>query len=235
VKLFLRLLGLCGMVLMTEAAPARETVVILHGLGRTNLSMLRLACALERDGYHVVNVSYPSRSQSLETLATQWLPARIPVSGRVHFVTHSMGGIVLRVWLRECGVPANMGRVVMLAPPNSGSEIASRLASFAPYRWATGINGIRLGTEASAAPRSLGEWPATAGELGVIAGESSLNPLLAAILPRPNDGKVSVAATHLAGERDHVVLPYSHTWLGWRGATIARVRIFLREGHFSRT
>jgi hypothetical protein len=67
----------------------------------------------------------------------------------------------------------------------------------------------------------------------VIAGATTLNPLLGAMLPRPNDGKVSVAATHLAGERDHIVLPYSHTWLGWSRATVAQVRMFLRDGHFA--
>jgi hypothetical protein len=218
-------------------APARDTVVLLHGLGRTNLSMLRLAGALERDGYAVVSVSYSSRTRSIETLATEWLPAQlalIPTTNRVHFVTHSMGGIVLRAWLRDCGAPPNLGRVVMLAPPNAGSEIADALAGFAPYRWATGANGGRLGIGASALPRALGPWLADAAELGIIAGGRCANPLLGAIVPRPNDGKVSVAATHLAGERDHVVLPYSHTWLGWHGATIAQVRAFLHEGRFTR-
>jgi hypothetical protein len=202
-------------------------------MGRTNLSMLRLACAFEREGYEVVNLSYPSRTQSLETLATQWLPAHLPSGTRVHFVTHSMGGIVLRLWLRECGTPPNLGRVVMLAPPNAGSEIADKLSGFPPYRWATGRNGTRLGTAADALPRTLGPWPADAGDLGVIAGARSPNPLLGAMLPRPNDGKVSVAATHLAGERDHVVLPVSHPWLGWNRTAIEQVRAFLRDGRFA--
>lgn len=232
-KLFGLLLGYCGMSLAATAAPDRETVVLLHGLGRTHLSMLRLADALKREGYAVVNLSYPSRTQSLETLATQWLPAQLPPATRVHFVTHSMGGIVLRLWLRECGAPANLGRVVMLAPPNAGSEIADRLAGFPPFRWATGRNGVRLGTAAEALPRALGPWPAEAGELGIIAGARSPNPLLGALLPQPNDGKVSVAATHLEGERDHVALPVSHPWLGWNRAAIAQARTFLREGRFA--
>lgn len=231
-KLWPVLLGYCGMLATSFAAPREETVVLLHGMGRTNLSMLRLANALEREGYQVVNVSYPSRTQSLEKLATEWLPAQIPTDRRVHFVTHSLGGILVRVWLSECGAPANLGRVVMLAPPNAGSEIADRFANFPPYHWITGTNGRRLGTAGDSLPNALGPWPSAESDLGVIAGGKVLNPLLGNLLPRPNDGKVSVAATHLVGERDHVVMPYSHTWLGWRRATLAQVSAFLRTGSF---
>jgi hypothetical protein len=201
--------------------------------------MARLAQALEREGYMVVNVSYASRIQSLETLATDWLPALVrTVDPRqpVHFVTHSMGGILVRLWLRERGAPQNLGRVVMLAPPNAGSEIPDRLNEFRPYRWFMGPNGSRLGTNPEALPRAIGPWRESGpgrGELGIIAGNASLNPLFAAWLPAPNDGKVSVATTHLAGERDHLVLPFTHTWLGWRGETIRQVSTFLRTGQFS--
>jgi hypothetical protein len=233
-KLFPVLLGYCGMLATSLATPVQETVVLLHGMGRTNLSMLRLANALEHEGYRVVNVSYPSRTRSLEQLATRWLPAQIPADTRVHFVTHSLGGILVRLWLRECGAPPNLGRVVMLAPPNAGSEIADRFAHFPPYHWITGINGRRLGTAPESLPRALGPWSSPESDLGVIAGGTVLNPLLGGLLPRPNDGKVSVAATHLAGEREHIVLPYSHTWLGWRSATITQVSTFLRKGSFDR-
>lgn len=210
--------------------------MLLHGLGRTSFSMKRLAIDLEAAGYRVFNVTYPSRTLPLEKLATAWLPAQLPhlaPHSRVHFVTHSMGGILVRLWLRECGVPPNLGRVVMLAPPNTGSELTDRLARWAPYRWFTGLNGPRLGTAPDALPRALGDWPAQGSALGVIAGDRSINPLLGAALPAPNDGKVSVASTHLAGESDHLVLPFSHTWLGWRRATLDHVAAFLRTGAFA--
>jgi hypothetical protein len=120
----------------------------------------------------------------------------------------------------------------MLAPPNAGGEVTDALNAFPPYRWITGANGRQLGTGASDLPATLGAWPANAADLGVIAGDRAINPALAAFLPRPNDGKVSVAATHLAGERDHVVLHHSHTWLAWRTDTVAQVRAFLRNGRF---
>lgn len=232
-KLFLWLLGLGCMLTRAPAAP--DTVVLLHGLGRTSLSMARLAHGLEADGYHVINATYPSRTRPLEELAGRWLPdqlRRVPAGSRVHFVTHSMGGIIVRLWLRDHGAPPLPGRVVMLAPPNAGSPLPDQLARFGPFRWFTGVNGARLGTRGDDLPQALGGWPAHGGELGIVAGDCSINPLLGTGLPSPNDGKVAVAATHLAGEADHVVLPYSHTWIGWRRGTLAAVRSFLRDGRF---
>jgi triacylglycerol lipase len=239
VKLFPTLLGFLCMQIYASAAPSNETVVLLHGLGRTPSSLARLAHELKHAGYRVINVPYPSRTRSLEAIATEWLPAQLATAqiteaAQVHFVTHSMGGILVRMWLRECGAPRNLGRVVMLAPPNAGSEIVERLGGFAPFRWCTGVNGHRLGTNADALPTTLGSWPRNAGELGVIAGSARLNPFASSWVPAPNDGKVSVASTHLDGERDHVVVPYSHTWLGWRRETIGEVKAFLRDGKFSR-
>ena len=237
-KLFLLLLGYAGMLATAHATDTTvDTVVLLHGLGRTSVSMARLAHALERDGYHVINVSYPSRTRSLESLASEWLPAQlrgVAPDARVHFVTHSMGGIIVRVWLRDCGVPPNLGRVVMLAPPNAGSELPDRFEHWPPFRWFTGVNGHRLGTSPAGLPHALGAWPAGTAPLGIIAGDRALNPLFGGALPAPHDGKVAVASTHLAGESDHVVLPFSHTWLAWHGETIAQVAAFLREGRFAR-
>jgi hypothetical protein len=253
---------LLAMAATNLAAQAPDTVVLLHGLGRTSASMARIAHTLRHEGYQVVNLSYPSRRQSIEALATEWLPAQLcsralvpdpalaagtaaapdpseppataPAGPQLHFVTHSMGGILVRLWLRECGPPAQLGRVVMLAPPNAGSELPDRLESCVFFHWFTGRNGRRLGTGADSLPRALGPWPAAAADLGIIAGDRPLIPLLATWLPGPNDGKVTVAATHLAGERDHLVLPFSHTWIGWRRETIAQVSAFLRAGHFTR-
>jgi triacylglycerol lipase len=244
-KRFLRIAGCVASLLPSAvAAEPPDTVVLLHELGRTSASMSRLTSALKREGYRVVNVSYPSRGRTLEALATEWLPAQldkitppaetVSVSPKIHFVTHSMGGVVVRLWLREKGVSPSLGRVVMLAPPNAGSEVSDRLHDFALFRWFTGKNGRRLGTGVESLPRSLGPWPATAGDLGVIAGDYPLNPIMASWLPGPNDGKVSVSSTHLAGERDHLVLPYSHTWLGYRRETIDQVIAFLRHGKFTR-
>jgi pimeloyl-ACP methyl ester carboxylesterase len=240
VKLFWFCAGILGVTLLPlpakPAGPATpETVVLLHGLGRTGGSMWWIARSLRREGYRVIAPSYPWRTQSLEALARTWLPAQLATeagASRIHFVTHSMGGILLRAWLRECGAPANLGRSVMLAPPNAGSEIPDHLAGYAWFRWLVGGNAPRLGTAPDSLPRSLGPWPADAGALGIIAGDRPFPGPAGDWLPAPHDGKVSVASTHLAGERAHAVLPYSHTWLGWHTATVTLVTRFLREGRF---
>jgi hypothetical protein len=244
----LLLAALAGVISMNSARSAtvappvagepRETVVLLHGLGLGGWAMARLAAALARDGYRVVNLTYPSRGLPLEQLGGEWLPARLREHGatdapRLHFVTHSMGGIVLRVWLRDAAAPANLGRVVMLAPPNAGSAVAERLNNFPPFLWFTGVNGRRLGTGPDSLPRTLGPWPAAAGELGIIAGDRTLNPLFSAWLDGPNDGKVAIASARLAGQTDFLVLHHSHTWLQWRAETFTHVRAFLRTARFT--
>ena len=150
-----------------------ETVLLLHGLGRTRWSFHRLQRVLERDGYRVVNQTYPSRTQPVEALAQRWLAPLVAVHAaapRLHFVTHSMGGIVLRCFLRDHAVP-NIGRVVMLAPPNHGSDLADRLRQTWFYRTFNGPAGQQLGTDGL--PVALGPWPAHGGELGIIAGSGA--------------------------------------------------------------
>lgn len=216
-----------------------ETVVLLHGLGLRSWAMERLAQALRADGYQVVNLSYPSRTIPIEQLAAEWLPAqlrdaKLESGARVHFVTHSMGGIIVRLYLRDHPAP-QPGRVVMIAPPNDGSAVVDHLNGFGPFKWFTGVNGARLGTDAASVPRSLGAWPIGAGELGIIAGDASFNPLFSSWLKGPNDGKVAVASARLAGMTDFIVLHHSHTWLQWRADTAIQVRAFLRTGHFVRS
>lgn len=215
-----------------SAAPT-DTVVLLHGLGRSAWSMKRLEWALRAEGYHVVNFAYPSRHATVETLAEQHLGPllrALPVApgGAVHFVTHSMGGIVLRCYLRDHPAPAP-GRIVMLAPPNQGSEVVDRLHARWFYRMINGPAGAQLTTQGL--PGKLGRAPRGT---GVIAGNFSFNPLFSSWMPGPGDGKVSVASTRLDGADDFLVLPYSHTWLMWRAPVIDQVRAFLRDGKFMR-
>ena len=212
-----------------------ETVVLLHGLGLNRLAMARLASSLRRDGYRVINVSYSSRRVPLEELASTWLPDllrahKADTAPRLHFVTHSMGGILLRLYLREQR-PSNLGRLVMIAPPNHGSEVAEKLRNNCLFRLFTGKNGRRLGTGPDSLPLSLG--PLENADLGIIAGSRSLNPLFSSWIAHPSDGKVAIESTKLAGMTDHLVLPISHTWLQYRRPVIAQVKTFLREGKFA--
>ena len=214
-------------------APPGETVILLHGLGRTPWSFYRVEQALRAKGYTVINLSYASREKSIEALATDYLGPLITAQGsavRLHFVTHSMGGIILRCYLQDHHVP-NIGKVVMLAPPNGGSELAEFLKSSWFYRTVNGPAGQQLGI--AGLPTKLGAWPAGSGELGIIAGDVSLNPLFSATLTGPNDGKVTVASARLAGVHDFLIVHSSHTWLAWRSAVIEQIQTFLHTSHFA--
>lgn len=217
----------------TFSADHRDYVVLLHGLGRSTWSMKKLEWALRRKNYRVINVAYPSTRVSIEDAANVWLDRALKEdapdkSVKIHFVAHSMGGIVLRQYLSNHRIE-NLGRVVMLAPPNQGSELAERLKNNCFYRIATGPSGQELGTGSASLPKRLGavEFP-----LGVIAGDRSLNPVFSAWIPGPDDGKVSVRSTRVQGMRDFLLVHKSHTWMMWSGRVILDVASFLRNGLF---
>ena len=195
--------------------------------------MKRLEWALKQEGYRVINVSCPSTRLTIQEAARSWLgrilkeqtPDR---TARIHFVTHSWGGIVLRQYLAEQTIE-NLARVVMLAPPNQGSELADKLKGSLLYQFITGPSGQQLGTDASSAPRRLGRANFA---LGIITGDRTLNPAFSAWIPGPDDGKVSVRSTQLPGMRDWLVVHSSHTWMSWRQDVTVAVRQFLAHGRF---
>jgi len=212
------LLSACASAPEVTAAPApRDLVVLVHGMGRTPLSMRPLARLLEQQDYDVLNWDYSSTGPTVEELGAQLAAAvrerpRAP-GARVHFVTHSLGGIVVRAALAR-DPPPDVGRVVMLAPPNQGARTADAAQPWVGW-WLKPL--AELGTAEGSTARSL---PVPAGvEIGVIAGAL--------------DGKVSVEETHLAGETDHVVVPGTHSFLMLRSDVQALVLVFLRTGRFA--
>jgi len=225
-----------SVVSTTAAQPndaAEDTVFLLHGMGRTKISMSRLATHLSSQGYNVVNLGYPSTRQSVAESASQ-LETELKrhaahAAGRIHFVTHSLGGIIVRACLkRHC--PANLGRVIMISPPNQGSEIADKLQDNVFYRWSTGPAGQELGTEETSTPNQLGpvDFP-----LGVITGERSLNPIFSAWMGGPGDGKVSVERAAVAGMADFLVVNHSHTYIMRSQLVASEVVHFLKQGRFA--
>jgi len=216
----------------THSAP-KETVVLLHGLNRTHRAMSKLATALEAEGYSVINCDYPSRSADIQTLTTNLFASllpRISDSHRVHFVTHSMGGIVLRTYLQTQSIP-NLGRVVMLAPPSQGSEVVDKLGWFPPFAWFNGPAGLQLGTNPESIPNRL---PLPAFELGIIAGDRTVNPFLSFMIPGKDDGKVSQARAQTPGMKDFIVLHVTHTFMMRNSKVIAQIKHFLKMGSFEK-
>lgn len=209
----------------------REVVVLLHGIARTRLSLRPLEHLLAAAGYRTENLTYPSRRLSLEGIA-DWLHPRLASAWRaerVHFVTHSMGGLVAARYLAAHGNHERTGRVVMLAPPNGGSEVADALHRLPPYRWLYGPAGQELTTSARA-----GAMPPYY-ELGIIAGtRGGLYPLGRLFIRGAHDGRVSVASSKHPSMADHLVVPASHSFI-MRNAEVQRQTLhFLQHGSFRR-
>lgn len=211
-----------------------STLILLHGLGRTRWSLWPVAREAARRGYTVHNLGYPSRRAPIERLAEDIgrRIARAAGSGSVDVVTHSMGAIVLRAAVAAGALPAEaVRRVVMLAPPNHGSELADRLRDYRAYRFATGPAGQQIGTSDDSVPRRL---PAPPFEVGIVAGRRAGNPLFARVLGAESDGKVTVASTRIDGMRDLVVVDRTHTFIMWAPDVLAHTFAFLESGHFAR-
>jgi len=187
-----------------------DSVVLLHGLARTDKSMKKLEKALAKQGYCVQNVRYESTRNNIEKLAEQAIGPALklcPGERVVNFVTHSMGGILVRQYLRNNDIE-NLGRVVMLGPPNKGSEVIDKLRDFPGFYFFHGDAGLELGTGATSVPNKLGQANF---DLGIIAGTRSINLFLSRIIPGVDDGKVSVENTKLTGMRDHLEMEVTHT------------------------
>jgi hypothetical protein len=225
---------IAALLLACSPLQAAECVVLLHGLIRTSSSMEPLAEALNDAGFLTFNVDYPSRDYSIEQLAPLAVDeglagcrAQAAVNA-IHFVTHSLGGILIRQYLSEFDI-AELGRVVMLGPPNQGSIAADKMRDVPGYDWINGPVGKQLGKGEDSVPLKLG--PANF-EVGIIAGNRSIDPITSAFLPDPDDGRVSVYYTMLDGMADFVVVEHSHAFMMRMQEPIELTIRFLKSGHF---
>ena len=205
-----------GSLLAARQEP-RELVVLVHGMGRTPVSMLPLARTLEQEGYEVLNWGYSSLCCSVaelgERLQRDMQQRRGPSSRRVHFVGHSLGNIIIRWVLTREDAPEGVGHVVMLAPPNQGSHEADRLTRSVGWLLRP---MAELRTDSASNVRRLPRIENV--PIGVVAGRF--------------DGKVSLAETHLPEESAHVVVPAAHSFLMLRGDVQRLVVGFLRQACF---
>lgn len=189
---------------------------------------------LEKAGYQCWAPSYHSFRASIPQIVEQLAPSlanfRYNLHGPLHFVTHSLGGLVARAMLTSQR-PDRLGRVVMLAPPNGGSEWADLLFRLRMNGVVLGPVGNHLRTDRHAADEAM--LGSIDFDLGVIAGNAAIDPIFPRLaLPRPNDGKVSVRSTHVEGLADHITLPVSHTFMVTNPGVARQVLHFLRMGRF---
>ncbi len=222
------------LVCWSVPAVSADCVVLLHGLARSAMSMNKMQRALEEQGYETANIGYPSRDHTVEELAEiavtdglQQCRAFDDIA-RIHFVTHSLGGILVRQYLSAYDI-TELGRVVMLGPPNQGSAAVDKLEGVPGFDWLNGPAGRQLGKGADSVPLKLG--PATF-ELGVIAASRTIDPITSAVLENPDDGRVSVEDTKLEGMADFVVVKHSHAFMMRMREPIELTIRFLETGSF---
>lgn len=228
-----------GMRISQDRQPAHsatgEGIVFLHAFARTPRSFSKMQKAFEASGFRTLNLAYPSRAKTLEALADDLRPEIEKfcreIAGPVHFVGHSMGGLLTRIYLSRHR-PPQLGRVVLLGTSNGGSEVADILGRFSIYGRLLGPAALQLGTAYSRDqinPRYPVTYP-----VGIVAGNRTVDPICSLFfLPRPNDGKVSVANTRLDGMADHIVIKVAHAFLASSDEAIQQTMAFVREGRFA--
>ena len=217
------------------ASEGPESVILLHGLARTEKSLLKIERYLEKQGFHVVNIGYPSRVKNIQTLSIETINQAVMEctkvnATKIHFVTHSMGGILVRYYLEVNKIP-NLGRVVMLSPPNQGSEVVDKLKDYAFFKWINGSTGQQLGTDKDSLPNNIGppEY-----EVGIITGDKTINPILSLIIPGKDDGKVSVEKAKLMGMKDFLVVHKAHPFIMNDENVIKQAVYFIENGIFDK-
>jgi len=218
-------------LLLPLPAAGADTVVLVHGLFRSERSMRPIASRLEQAGYRTYSLDYPSTQLGPDALVenvAEQIARCCADATRLHLVTHSLGGLLVRSYLVKHR-PAALGRVVMLAPPNHGSEWVDRFGRQRWFRWLLGPTAVELGTGPTSFASRL---PPADYELGVIAGTRNWRPGATSVLGGPSDGTVSVASARLDGMRDFLEVPESHTFIMRSDAVAEQVRAFLADGRF---
>ncbi|WP_433924043.1 esterase/lipase family protein [Vreelandella sp. 21] len=226
----MKLILLAFLLVFSNSVQA-SCVILLHGLARTHSAMEPLESALKEEGFLPINEGYPSREYPIEQLAEIAIrPAleKCPKGEKVNFVTHSLGGILVRQYLSRHDV-ANLNRVVMLGPPNQGSEVVDELRDVPGFHFINGDAGMQLGTDELSIPSTLGKANF---DVGIIAGTSSINWILSSLIPGTDDGKVSIESTKLDGMNDHIEMPVTHPFMMKNDRVIAQVINYLKNGSF---
>jgi esterase/lipase len=228
----------CNLLLASNSIQASELkndgdyVVILHGIARSSKHMQKLAANLQQNGFDIINLSYPSTTYTIEDLTeiiNKEIAQKTIENKPIHFIGYSMGGLMVRALIHKYNYK-NLGKVVQLAPPNQGSEVADFVKNFWPYKKIFGPAGQQLITDQSAVKHLFGKVNY---ELGIIAGNATIDPISSAIIPGENDGKVAVERTKLEGMKDHIVVSASHTFFPSNKEVQNQTLYFLKNGNFN--
>jgi len=214
------------MTVACEKSPDRlnETVVLVHGMGRTRVSMSLLKTRLEKARYTVVNFPYSPHNESLDTITDnlqKFVQDNVQTK-QYHLIGHSLGNIIIRNAFKHSLKPG-LGRIVMLAPPNNPAYLAGLLKENRLYRWFSGDSGQKLSS-----PEFYATLPVPTVEFGVIAGDRGQK----LTFEEPNDGIVTVESTKLCGMKDWILLHHTHTFMMNSGDTAEQCVHFLQTGNF---
>lgn len=219
----------------------KKRAIVIHGLGRTSMAMRSLARLLSQQGYVVTNLDYPSTRLPIAELVERYVaPAFADASdvARIDVVTHSLGGILFRYYWAHQATPEIrelIDKVVMLAPPNQGSEIPDQLRRWRLAKWILGPVMPELGTDSESIPSQLArqESEGFSCDIGVVAGTRSYEPWFSPWMPGENDGKVTVASTRLKGMKDFCTIKAGHTFIMDDKQVHRQILHFLGSGTFS--
>ena len=210
-----------------------ETVVVLHGISKTNAITYLLAKRIAAAGFEVYNITYPSTKYTINDLVDilndKLLELNIDKKRKLNFVGHSMGGLLIRGYLNKYK-PANLHRVVMIGTPNHGSELANYFKNWWIFKKKFGVAGEQLGIDQKGLDGLFGP---VYYNLGIIAGKTSSNPIFSSIIVGEDDGLVSVESTKLEGMNDHIVLNFSHTMGLFYRDVANEVIEYLKTGSFT--
>lgn len=217
-----------------SAVSKKKCVILLHGLARSHHSMTKLELMLRRYHYVVINQDYPSTKKSIKQLANTYLPPMINSCLKQHapyinFVTHSMGGILVQLYLQHHTIP-HLKRIVMLSPPNHGSPVADLLHDNWIFKMMTGPAGQELTTWKISTPNQLHLGHQY--DIGIITGTFNFVPFLNYLFKEPNDGAVSISSAKSKMMKDFLVLHASHPFIMENTLVHQQILYFLNFGKF---
>lgn len=208
-----------------------EGVILVHGILRSSRCMRAFEAEFIKQGYKVLNVNYPSTKLDIKSIV-EYLKPSIMVFAKnlkkIHFVGHSLGGIIIRALL-NVEKPANLGKVVLVGSPIQGSELARKFKKFRIFKWIFGPAGIDLALPSKEMSAMFGKIDY---EIGVIAGFNKYNFLANLLLKEKNDGMVTIKSTQDQEISNHIIIETGHLRLAKNKEVIDKTIKFIKEASF---